>query len=125
MTAMECDMIEREEPMAVDIRRRKFTLDEYHRMGEVGILHEDSRVELIEGEIIEMSPIGSRHAAIVARIHEFFARRLGDRATIWAQNPLLMPRQVSEPLPDLILLPRRADFYVTGLPQLPRSATTV
>ena len=54
--------------MAVTLRRRRFTLDEYHRMGETGILGPDARVELIEGEIIEMSPIGSRHAGTVARI---------------------------------------------------------
>jgi Uma2 family endonuclease len=110
-------MIEPEERMAVDIRRHRFTLDEYHRMGEVGILHEDSRVELIEGEIIEMSPIGSRHAAIVARIHALFAARLGDRAIVWPQNPLLLAHHASEPLPDILLLERRADFYASGLPE--------
>jgi Uma2 family endonuclease len=61
-------MADGEDTMALTLRRRRFTLDEYHRMGEAGILGEDDRVELIEGEIIEMSPIGSRHAATVARI---------------------------------------------------------
>jgi len=61
-------MADGEDTMAVALRRRRFTLDEYHRMGETGILGEDDRVELIEGEIIEMTPIGSRHAATVARI---------------------------------------------------------
>ncbi len=110
-------MAEPEETMAVPLRRRRFTLDEYHRMGEAGILHEDSRVELIEGEIIEMSPIGSRHAATVARIQAFFAERLGRRAIVWSQNPLLMPRHESEPQPDIILLERRADFYAGALPE--------
>jgi Uma2 family endonuclease len=111
------EMNEPEDRMAVPLKRRRFTLDEYHRMGEVGILHEDSRVELIEGEIIEMAPIGSRHAATVARIHAFFAARLGDRATVWSQNPVILPRHESEPQPDLMLLERRADFYASALPE--------
>ncbi|MBI2203048.1 MAG: Uma2 family endonuclease [Candidatus Rokubacteria bacterium] len=103
--------------MAVTLRRRRFTLDEYHRMGEAGILHEDDRVELIEGEIVEMAPIGSRHAATVARVTAFFTRRLGDRATIWSQNPVVLPAQVSEPQPDIMLLAPRADFYASALPE--------
>jgi Uma2 family endonuclease len=110
-------MREGEDSMAVTVRRRRFTLDEYHRMGEAGILGEDDRVELIEGEIIEMSPIGSRHAAIVARIHHLCSTRLGDRAVVWSQNPLLLVRHQSEPRPDLMLLAPRADFYAGGLPE--------
>jgi Uma2 family endonuclease len=116
---IEGEMAEPEETMAVTVRRRRFTLDEYHRVGEVGILHEDDRVELIEGEIIEMTPIDSRHAATVARIQHFFSTRLGDRATVWGQNPLLMPRFESEPQPDVILLAPRADFYAGALPEPP------
>src|SRR5678816_4717895 len=66
-------MAENEDDMAIALRRRRFTLDEYHRMGETGILGEDDRVELIEGEIIERTPIGSLHAAIVARIHHLLS----------------------------------------------------
>jgi Uma2 family endonuclease len=112
-------MAEAEEAMAVAVRRRRFTLDEYHRMGEVGILHEDDRVELIEGEIIEMTPIGSRHAATVARINLFFSIRVADRAVVWGQNPLLLPRFESEPQPDVILLAHRPDFYASALPEPP------
>jgi len=112
-------MTEREDTMAVTLRHHRFTLDEYHRMGEVGILHEDDRVELIEGEIIEMTPIGSRHAATVARIHHFFSTRLGDRAVIWVQNPLLLAHFESEPQPDVILLAHRTDFYAGALPEPP------
>jgi Uma2 family endonuclease len=110
-------MAEHEETMAVTLKRRRFTLDEYHRMGEAGILHEDSRVELIEGEIVEMAPIGSRHAATVARISSLFTTLLGNRAVVWPQNPLLLPVLVSEPQPDVMLLAYRADFYASALPE--------
>ena len=112
-------MADEEDGMAVTLRRRRFTLDEYHRMGETGILGEDARVELIEGEIIEMTPIGSRHAATVARIHHLFSTRLGDRAVVWSQNPLLLVRYQSEPEPDLMLLAPRSDFYAPGHPEPP------
>jgi Uma2 family endonuclease len=112
-------MAENEDGMAIALRRRRFTLDEYHRMGETGILGEDDRVELIEGEIIEMTPIGSLHAAIVARIHHLFSTRLGDRAVVWSQNPLLLARCQSEPEPDVMLLAPRSDFYAAGHPEPP------
>jgi Uma2 family endonuclease len=110
-------MADNEETMAVALRRRRFTLDEYHRMGETGILGEDDRVELIEGEIVEMAPIGSRHAAAVARIHHLFSIRLGGRAVVWSQSPLLLVRHQSEPEPDIMLLAARADFYESALPE--------
>ena len=112
-------MADGEDSMAVALRRRRFTLDEYHRMGETGILGEDDRVELIEGEIIEMTPIGSRHAATVARIQHLFSIRLRDRAVVWSQNPLLLVQQQSEPEPDVMLLVPRSDFYASGLPEPP------
>ena len=75
-----------EDTMAVTVRRHRFTLDEYHRMGETGILGEDSRVE---GEIIEISPIGSRHAGTVARIqHLFTARGVGSESGHHAAAPV-------------------------------------
>jgi Uma2 family endonuclease len=99
----------------VELIRRRFTVDEYHRMGEVGILNEDDRVELIRGEIVHMTPIGIRHAACVARVTELLLARLRGRATLWPQNPLtILPD--SEPQPDIILLRYRADFYAAGLP---------
>ncbi len=103
--------------MVVPLRRRRFTIDEYHRMGEVGILHEDDRVELIEGEIVEMAPIGSRHAAIAARIRKFFTLRLDDRAVLWSQEPVLLKAPGSEPQPDVLILAPRADFYASALPE--------
>jgi Uma2 family endonuclease len=112
-------MADGEDSMAVTLRRHRFTLDEYHRMAATGILGEDAHVELIEGEIIEMSPIGSRHAGTVARIHHLASTRLGDRAVVWSQSPLLLVQLQSEPEPDLMLLAPRADFYTAGLPEPP------
>jgi Uma2 family endonuclease len=84
-------------------------------MGETGILGPADRVELIEGEIIDMSPIGVLHAAIVARLASHFSLRLGATAVVWCQNPLRLD-DVSEPEPDITILRPRADFYTTSLP---------
>jgi Uma2 family endonuclease len=102
--------------VAVRIPRWRFTVDEYHRMGEAGVLSEDDRVELLDGEIVRMSPIGTPHASTVARLDALFQRRLGSRATVWAQNPVVLDRY-SEPQPDLCVLHARADFYATGKPR--------
>src|SRR5437667_6134988 len=100
----------------VELKRRRFTLEEYHRMGEVGIFHENDRVELIEGEIVEMTPIGRVHAGTVDRIAQVFSRRLDDRVIVRVQNPIVFTRLVSEPQPDMTLLVRRPDFYASGHP---------
>ena len=102
--------------MSVQIARRHFNITEYYRMAAAGVLSEDDRVELIEGEIIEMSPIGSRHAACVGRLTELLGRLAGDRAIVWVQNPVQI-NEYSEPLPDVALLKRRNDFYAQGNPQ--------
>ena len=69
--------------MGVGLKTCRFTIDEYHRMGETGILSEDDRVELIEGEIVEMVPIGPLHASAVARLTSPFSSRLGNEAIVW------------------------------------------
>ncbi|MGD2115677.1 MAG: Uma2 family endonuclease [Acidobacteriota bacterium] len=101
--------------MTVQSIRRAFSVDEYQRMGEVGILTEDDRVELIEGEIVRMTPVGSRHAACVARLTRLLAATVGDRAILWVQNPIRLG-DLSEPEPDLALLRPRDDFYASGHP---------
>lgn len=95
------------------IAKRRFTVDEYYRMAEAGILTADDRVELIEGEIIAMSPIGSRHAACVARLVKLLSPT-SDRL-LWVQNPIRIDRY-SEPEPDVVLLRPQDDFYATGHP---------
>jgi Uma2 family endonuclease len=89
--------------MSVTLTRRRFTVDEYHRMAEVGILTPDDRVELIDGEIVEMSPIGAPHARCVVFLTEAFVRGLAGRAVISPQNSLRLGEHL-EPQPDLILL---------------------
>ncbi len=105
--------------MAVTLKRRRFTVDEYHRMGEAGILSEDDRVELIEGEIIEMTSIGSRHAGTVAHADHLFSSQLGQRAIVWVQNPIELSSEDSEPQPDVALLRPRPDFYRRSTPKRP------
>jgi Uma2 family endonuclease len=94
-----------------EARLRRFTREEYHRMAEAGILHEDDRVELIEGEIVLMTPIGRRHAACVAELNRLLVPAVGQRALLWPQNPITLPNE-SEPQPDIVLLRPRADRYL-------------
>ncbi|WP_258359857.1 Uma2 family endonuclease [Moorella sulfitireducens] len=95
---------------AIMVARRRFTVDEYYQMARAGILGEDERVELIEGEIIEMVPIGVKHAACVRRLDRIFNSLVGNRALIDTQNPLRIDKY-SEPQPDLTLLKPRNDYY--------------
>jgi Uma2 family endonuclease len=97
------------------ITRRRFTVDEYDRMIEAGILSENERVELIDGEIVEMAAVGGRHAACVRDLNEWFLPRLIGRAIVDIQNPVrLRPR--SEPEPDFMILRWYADRYHDRLP---------
>ncbi|HVG33274.1 MAG TPA: Uma2 family endonuclease [Pyrinomonadaceae bacterium] len=102
--------------MSVQIVRRHFNVNEYYRMAAAGVLKEDDRVELIEGEIVEMNPIGSRHAACVGRLTKLLERMAGDRSIVWVQNPVQVD-EYSEPLPDVALLKPRDDFYAQANPQ--------
>jgi Uma2 family endonuclease len=97
---------------------RLFTVDEYYRMAEAGILGEDDRVELIDGEIIQMAPIGPRHANRVNRLMLRFAERFRGMAHISSQNPVRLSNR-SEPEPDLALVrayPEGQDPYESAHP---------
>src|SRR6266568_2063068 len=98
--------------MVAEPSRRCFNVAEYYRMGETGILAEDERVELLEGEIIQMPPIGSGHSGGVNRFSHPFYARLAGRAVISVQNPVHLS-VVSEPVPDVAVLRLRADLYAT------------
>jgi Uma2 family endonuclease len=96
--------------MAVQLAHYRFTRAEYHRMAEAGILTEDSPVELIEGEILEMSPIGRRHKVCVDRLNDIFVPTVRGRAIVRVQSSVVLGER-SEPEPDLVLLRWREDFY--------------
>ncbi|HLZ73189.1 MAG TPA: Uma2 family endonuclease [Dehalococcoidia bacterium] len=96
------------------LERRRFSIDEYDRMIAAGILCEDERVELLEGAIVCMAPIGVRHVAAVHRLTTRFSRELPD-VIVSVQNPIRLP-QGSEPQPDVAILRPREDFYESGLP---------
>lgn len=101
--------------MASEPATRLFTVDEYYRMAEAGILGEGDRVELLDGRIVEMSPIGSRHAACVGRLTRLMAAVPEERALLRVQSPVRLGK-LSEPQPDLCLLKPRADYYADGHP---------
>lgn len=98
------------------LHRHQLTVADYHRMGEADILPEDSRVELIEGEIIDMSPIGSRHAGTVLQLSRILNLAAGRAALVSTQNPVVLGMH-SEPEPDIMLLHSREDFYKSSHPQ--------
>src|SRR5579884_2500176 len=87
-------------------RPRLFTIEEYERLAKAGILREDERVELLGGEIFEMSPINPPHAACLRRLLHTFSRAIGDQGIVDAQDPVVLPPD-SEPQPDLVVLRRR------------------
>jgi Uma2 family endonuclease len=97
-------------------RRHSLTVEDYYRMAEVGILGPDDRVELIEGEIIDMPPPGELHAGTVSQLDHLLQRAVGDRAIVFVQNPAVLGRY-SAPQPDIALLRSRADFYKSALPR--------
>jgi Uma2 family endonuclease len=101
--------------MAVEVRRKKFTVDEYEQMGRAGIFQEDDRVELIDGEIVEMTPIGIQHASCVKRVANLFARRAGERVIVSVQDPIRLGTY-DEPQPDVAILEPRPDFYSRSHP---------
>ncbi len=92
--------------------RRRFTVDEYHRMAEAGILHEDDRVELLGGEIVEMSPIGGRHAKCVTELTRVLTSLVGDDVRVSPQNPVKLDEH-EEPQPDVAVL-RAGERYQAG-----------
>jgi Uma2 family endonuclease len=101
--------------MAVQVTRWQFTAADYERMVETGILGKDDRVELIDGEVIAMSPIGPPHAGIVNRLNAFLNRQLAGTAIVSVQNPIRL-NDYSEPQPDLAILQLKDDYYAHAHP---------
>ena len=98
----------------MEVKRRRFTVHDYHRMGEAGILHEDERVELIEGELVQMTAIGTRHFSCVNRLNRLLVMSVGDEAVISVQNPVRL-NEHTELQPDLAVIRRRD--YRKSLPE--------
>lgn len=98
------------------ITRRRFTVDEYRKMAETGILAQDDRVELIEGEVVDMSPIGAAHASVVLRLTRLLVRLAGDHASVAVQSPVDLDAY-AQPQPYLTLLRPRGDDYASQLPR--------
>lgn len=96
-------------------RVHRLSVADYHRMGETGILGPELRTELLDGEIIEMPPIGHPHAGTVNLLADLLRDRVRERALVAVQNPVCLDGR-SEPLPDIALLRPRPDYYRTGHP---------
>ena len=102
--------------MSALLARRPFTTTEYYKLLETGFFTEDDRVELIDGEIITMSPIGPRHTASVKRLNTFLVRKTFGLALIGVQDPIHL-NQYSAPQPDISILKFHADYYASGHPE--------
>jgi Uma2 family endonuclease len=100
--------------------RRLLTVDEYHRMGEAGILTDDDRVELIEGELVAMAPIGTEHIASTNALTHLLVMAVGGRGIVSVGNPVRLNRH-SEPQPDFSVLKPRDDYRKT----MPRPEDTM
>jgi Uma2 family endonuclease len=96
--------------------RYKLSVGDYHKLGEVGILTEDSRVELIEGELIEMAPIGGAHMGAVNRLNRLLVLAVGDLGVVSIQNPVTLPPH-SEPQPDVAILKPGAEGAAPAVPR--------
>lgn len=97
------------------VERKLFTVEEYEQMILAGILGEDDRLELIAGDILALSPVGSAHMAYVNRLNHLLMQRAGALAQVSVQNPVRLAN--SEPQPDLALLRPKSDYYAQALPQ--------
>ena len=102
------------EPLAP--HRYRLTIADYHQLGELSVFNENSRVELIDGELVAMPPIGEQHASKTRRINQLFSRLAGESAIVDVQNPVALDAH-SEPQPDIALLKPRADFYEHSHPR--------
>jgi Uma2 family endonuclease len=110
MPLLRYDVDQRESHMRIEATKKLFTVDEYYRMAEAGILTREDRVELIDGEIIEMSPIGGRHLGCVNAANSAFNNAFHGKVVVSVQNPLQLSNY-TEPEPDLVLLKFRKDSY--------------
>lgn len=100
----------------VTVPKRRFSVEEYYRLAEVGILGPEDKVELINGEIVKMSPIGPRHGGVINHLLRIFRVLEEENNIVAVQNPVRLS-SYSEPEPDISVLNPRADFYKSGHPK--------
>jgi Uma2 family endonuclease len=103
---------------ALEALRRPITVEEYNKMGEAGIIGSDERVELLDGDVIVVPPQGPPHFSTVARMTRHLMQRLGQRALVTSQLPIIVSDR-SEPEPDIAVPAWRDDFYGSGIPRVP------
>lgn len=96
--------------MAIAYERRPISVADFHRMGEAGIFDPEERVELLDGEVVLVPPMGPRHAGAIARITRLLTSRLNDRALVRVQLPAIVD-DYSEPLPDFVVTPLDETYY--------------
>lgn len=101
--------------LMLELKRRFISTADYYKMIEAGVLHEDERVELIEGELIQLSAIGSKHAGMVMKLMHLLIPLAGNHFLVNSQNPVAL-EDGSEPEPDVLLLKPRADYYSNAHP---------
>src|SRR5678815_2066561 len=97
------------------VERRRFSVDDYYRMADAGILGDCERVELIDGEVVTISPIGRRHSACVSSANQALFLAVGTSVIVQPQGSVRLDR-FNEPQPDLMLLKARNDFYASEHP---------
>ncbi|AFY72148.1 protein of unknown function DUF820 (plasmid) [Thalassoporum mexicanum PCC 7367] len=102
-------------PVTAQVTKKLFTVDEYYRIYQAGVISDHDRVELIAGEIVYMSPVGTKHATCVDRLNHILMSQLIDRIQLRVQSSIQLPPN-SQPQPDLALLKRKADFYISAHP---------
>jgi Uma2 family endonuclease len=96
--------------------RTRISTNRYQMMVAAGVLTKYDRIELIEGDMLDMAPIGTRHSAITSRLHEVFVLAVARSATVVSAGPVNLG-EFSQPQPDLMLFKRRADFYSGKTPE--------
>ncbi|HMQ46781.1 MAG TPA: Uma2 family endonuclease [Saprospiraceae bacterium] len=102
--------------MGAQLQQRLISVDEYHRMIEIGIFSKGEKLELLNGKLVFMSPIGSKHAGCLDKIAELFIQCFIGKARVRVQNPLLLPNY-SEPEPDIAVVKRKPNYYTDRHPQ--------
>lgn len=99
-----------------EVRKHRFTVEDYHKLGEAGFFTGKPRVELIDGEIFDMAPIGPTHGSVVDQLNERCVMSVQRNAIVRVQSSIRLG-DLSEPEPDICLLRRKSNFYADAIPE--------